>query len=140
MKVSVRCPVFPTEDEDQILQHISSIFPSVSFDLNEGNRRKWLIADITGFKSLDYLRLLIHDSRIIDTARKIINTSWTGTIFTIKLDKQALTRQKANLIDESDDPPLGFVEIIGHCSSDKEYESFLHWFTPLTKDGKIVRH
>ncbi len=139
MKFSLRCPVFPTEDPDLIEQTLSAYFPYSTFFLSDGNREKWFEARFSEVKPLEKLRSTIHELRIIDTTRRVIGSTWTGTMFILRLDKQAAVRRKISLVDELDMPALGFIELTAYCESDEAYESFLKWFTPPTKDGKIIR-
>jgi predicted RNA binding protein with dsRBD fold (UPF0201 family) len=132
--------VYPTEDTNRISQSLKNIFPEASFLIEEQQRKVWINSSLLGQKSLETLRSIVHETRIIDAMRKIITSSWTGTISTIQLDKQALLGRKINLIDNSGNPPLGCVEIILSYNTEDEYESFLRWFTPLTKDGKIIQN
>ncbi|MFW9931168.1 MAG: RNA-binding domain-containing protein [Candidatus Thorarchaeota archaeon] len=140
MKFSIRCPIFPTENSELILKSLHTYFPSLSFTLIDEERERWAETKFSEANSLEAVRSFIHESRIIDATRKVIASSWTGTMFIFRLDKQAAIRGKVNLVDESDNPPLGYIEISAFCESDEIYESFLRWFTPPTKDGKIVRN
>ena len=140
MRFSIRCPIFPTEDTDLILKSLQSYFPHSTFTLSNEEHQRWIEAATSEMKSFEKLRSIIHELRIIDATRRVISTSWTGTMFVFRLDKQAAARNRIGLVDESDTPPLGSIEITAFCESDAVYESFVGWFTPPTKDGKIVRN
>ena len=139
MKFTIRCPVYPTEDSNCIMQSLLAFFPKCTFTLIDGDRKKWFESEFSDIKYLENLRSLIHEFRIIDASKRLITISWTGTMFTFRFDKQVAIRNKINLVDDSESPSLGFIELLAYCESEEVYHSFLNWFTPLTKDGKIVR-
>ncbi len=139
MKFTIRCPIYPTEDSGRIMESLTTFFPESTFTLVDGDMERWFEAKSSELKSLEKLRSFIHEFRIIDAVKRVINISWTGTMFTFRLDKQAAIRNKLHLIDDSETPPLGSIEVTAFCESDETYHSFLNWFTPLTKDGKVVK-
>lgn len=139
MRFSIRCPVFPTEDADLIMKSLLAYFPHCKFTLSNEERGSWIESDTSEMKSFEKLRSVIHELRIIDATKRVISTSWTGTMFVLRLDKQAAVRSRISIVDDSDIPPLGSIEIAAFCESDEVYESFVRWFTPLTKDGKVIK-
>lgn len=140
MQISIRCPVYPTENHDSLLNSVCALFPSLHFDIAQEERMTWIESIPSDESVLRPLREAVHEMRIIDVIRKLLRTSWTGSMFTLKLDKQAAFRGKLHFIDESEDPPLGAIEITASCESQEEYEIFRQWFTPPTKNGKIIKN
>ena len=140
MKFFIRCLVFPTEDSELIMRSLLRFFPHSEFTISSGDRERWIEATSPNSEAIEKLRSIIHELRIIDAVRRVVSKSWTGSMFTLRLDKQAAVRNKIRIIDESDTPPLGSIEITGFCESDEAYDSFLNWFTPPTKDGKIIKN
>jgi predicted RNA binding protein with dsRBD fold (UPF0201 family) len=54
-------------------------------------------------------------------------------------DKQAAYTGKIRLIDNNhEDPPLGSIEIKFEFSSGSQFEEFLDWFSPRTKNGRVI--
>ena len=77
----------------------------------------------------------------IDAARKRLQSNWNGTSTNIHFDKQAAFTRKLRIIDDNQElPPLGSIEMIVTFDSEQEFEEFVNWFTPPTKDGKIINH
>ncbi len=139
MQISIRCPVYPTENRDNLLDSVCALFPSLHFDITQEGRTWWIESTTSDESVFRGLKEIVHGIRIIDVVRKLLETSWTGSMFALKLDKQAVFRGKLHFVDESDDPPLGAIEITALCESQEEYESFRKWFTPPTKNGKITK-
>jgi len=43
------------------------------------------------------------------------------------------------VIDDSTGlPPLGTIEIVLVFENETQFEEFLHWFTPPTKNGRVI--
>ncbi len=140
MQISIRCPVYPTENHDSLLKSVCAFFPSLHFDMAQEERMTWIESIPSDQSVFRALREIVHEMRIIDVVRKLLETSWTGSMFTLKLDKQAAFRGKLHFIDEPDNPPLGAIEITALCESQEEYEVFKQRFTPPTKNGKITKN
>ena len=138
MRIMVRTPVYPTEDQSRISEALSHHFPDAIFELIQEENISWLQYQTDNRTSLNTLREMIHEFRIIDVTRKILASSWTGTYSSIQLDKQAAYRNKLRLIAQNNDPPLGTIEVILSIGDTDQLEEFLLWFTPPTKDGRIV--
>jgi predicted RNA binding protein with dsRBD fold (UPF0201 family) len=67
--------------------------------------------------------------------------NWDGEKTRMCFDKQAAYHGKLRLVDDrQEEPPLGLVEIMIRFSSEEEFEAFLVWFAPPTKDGHVIRH
>ena len=139
MKIEVRAPVYSTEDHSRILEALKHPFPDMAFESNQEGDITWLGCKTTTESSLGTLRNLIHENRVIDAARRILETNWNGVFSSLQIDKQAAYRSKLRIIDLDDAPPLGFIDIIVTINDDTEFEEFLKWITPPTKDGRIVK-
>ncbi len=140
MNTTIRCPVFPTEDFDIILNALRNLFPTELFTRRSGERETWIEAKFSKRQSLDTVRTAIQEHRIIDAVKRVIMSTWTGTAFILKFDKQAAVRGKISIVDEDEDPPLGAIELYVYVPTDEDFEYFLDWFTPATKDGRIIRN
>jgi len=139
MKIEVRAPVYPTEDSSRISEALKHPFPDMAFETSQEGDISWLGCKTTTQSSLGTFRSLIHENRIIDAARRILERKWNGTFTSLQIDKQAAYRGKLRIIDLDDDPPLGFIDIIITTNDESQFEEFLKWITPPTKDGRIVK-
>ena len=139
MKIMIRAPVYPTEDNSRISEALRHHFPDAIFELIQEGEISWLQYQADDRTTLNTLREMLHEFRIIDAARKILKSNWTGTQSSIQLDKQAAYRNKLRLIGNDNDPPLGTLQINLSMSDIDQLEEFLLWFTPPTKNGRIVR-
>ncbi|MFW9786676.1 MAG: RNA-binding domain-containing protein [Candidatus Thorarchaeota archaeon] len=141
MEVLVSCPVNPTEDTTKVGKALDNLLGGLEFVITKGSE----VSDISGtFKNRDvmnHVRQAIHETRIIDAARKRLESNWNGTSTKIYFDKQAALAKKTRIIDDNQElPPLGCIEIVLVFSSEQEYDQFVKWFTPPTKDGRIVHN
>lgn len=139
MRIIIRSPIFPTEATDLVTNAILHFVPNTKLESIVEAKCTWIQSEETNEMILTPLREMIHENRVIDAARKMLRKSWTGTIAIIKLDKQAASRQKLRLVDQAESPPLGTIDITISFEDEEQYDSFLSWFTPPTKDGRIVR-
>ena len=137
MYVKVRCQVFPTEDKDKILSALYNFFPENEVEYQSEDHAAIAISDKRNF--LDLVRNAIHSSRIIDAVRSSVLRNMIGLETRVLIDKQAAYFGKFRLVDDrEEEPPLGSVEILIGFADDEELETFLRWFVPPTKNGRIV--
>ena len=95
----------------------------------------------TNRDAISSIRQTIHEIRIIDAARKRLKSNWNGTSTNIHFDKQAAFAKKLRIIDDNQElPPLGSIEMVLSFESEHQFEEFVNWFTPPTKDGRIINH
>ena len=141
MRLELQCPVFPTEDFEKVSIALTNLFPHINIDFETTQPMDEIAIKISGKDSVAFLRQFVHEARIIDAVRKKLVANWTGSETIIHFDKQAAYIGKIRLIDEVDDvSSLGSIETKFIFENDTEFETFLSWFVPPTKDGRIVRH
>ena len=139
MQITVRCPIFPTEDLDRVRRAISILFTENDDRHKEQDEMQELILVSSKRDTLEELRQLIHDLRIIDAVRSRINSNWNGVETLIRFDKQAAYTGKLRLVDDSEEnPPLGCIEVYVEFDTEEKFEKFVTWFAPPTKNGRIV--
>lgn len=137
MHVGVRCQVFPTEDKDRILSALANFFPEESIEYQCEDCVALMHNDKR--ESLELIRNAIHSSRIIDAVRSSVLRNMIGLETRVLIDKQAAYSGKLRLVDDrEEEPPLGSVEISISFADDEEFDTFLRWFVPPTKNGRIV--
>ncbi|MFW9925167.1 MAG: RNA-binding domain-containing protein [Candidatus Thorarchaeota archaeon] len=139
MQILVRAPVFPTEEKNRVANALSNLFPESIFTSTQENELIWLEFETTSRSLLNTLRNMIHENRIIDAARRILEKEWTGTRTSIHFDKQVAYKCKLRIAEQSDNPPLGSIEVNLALKHETEFYDFLSWFTPPTKDGRIMK-
>jgi predicted RNA binding protein with dsRBD fold (UPF0201 family) len=137
MRIDVRCPVFHTEDEDRILLALNNFF--VSSDLKYHPKERVVKTTAVNRNALDFIRNAIHSSRIIDAVRSSLLRNMIGLETRMLIDKQAAYSGKFRLVDDrEEEPPLGAIEIYMSFADEKEFETFLNWFVPPTKEGRVI--
>ena len=141
MQITVRCPVFPTEKKVCVDEAISNILGDIKLEEYESDGVMSLIATASDRVFLNELRHTIHELRIIDAARSRLYSNWDDSQTIIHFDKQAAFIGKLRLLDDShENPPLGSIEVIIEMDDLEEFEKFISWFVPPTKNGRIVRN
>ena len=140
MKSTIRCIVHPTEDQERIKKAIDNILGSVSFSSSKFDEFTEIYYPDVVDSNLAILRQLIHDKRILDAVRVQLRKNYDELTTYLHFDKQAAYTGKIRLIDNTQEsPPLGTIEITFEFASQSEFEGFLDWFSPQTKDGRIIR-
>ena len=137
MDTLVRCPIYPTEDTERVCSALTQLFASDSscHETEDG----YLILRSSKRSSLDYIQQHIHSLRIIDAVRKRVQSNWDGTKTSVFFDKQAAYHGKLRLIDETEEePPLGCIELEIMLEDEADFNEFIAWFVPPTKDGRVV--
>ena len=137
---TVRCLVNPTEDVEIVSNALLNLFPDSKIDRREMKVSIELNILLKDRDDLENLRQMIHDARIIDATRLRLERNWNGINTLIRLDKQVACISRIRVLDDSEEnPPLGAIEIQLDFDGESEFERFVRWFTPPTKDGNIVR-
>jgi predicted RNA binding protein with dsRBD fold (UPF0201 family) len=139
MMATIRCIVHPTEDIQKVESAIENILGPFSLSKIEADEFTEISATETNRSSFTILRKAVHDKRIIDAVRvrllKNLDESTTFMLF----DKQAAYTGKLRLLDNDyEEPPLGSIEIKFEFNSETQFEEFLDWFSPRTKEGRII--
>ena len=141
MEILIICPVNPTEDINKIGKAVENLLGRSDFETVDTDDVSEISASYTNRDTINHVRQTIHETRVIDAARKRIQSNWNGTSTKIYFDKQAAFARKLRIIDDNLElPPLGSIEIVLSFDSEQEFEEFVYWFTPPTKDGKIINH
>ena len=139
MIATIRCIVHPTEDIQRIesaIEHILGPISLVSIDVKEGRP---VPAREPNRNHFTILRQAVHDKRIIDAVRVRLLKNLDEFKTFILFDKQAAYTGKLRLLDNNhEEPPLGSIEIKFEFNSESQFEEFLDWFSPRTKDGRII--
>ncbi len=135
MKISILCPVYPTEDETLILKALDNLFPGVPFQLDDDSAH----TATEDSHDLAFLRTRIFEQRIIDATRSRLLANLSDLSTQLIIDKQAALFGRVRVIDDSEEiPPLGAIEIRFSFNDEVDFTNFLSWFTPPTVDGQIV--
>ena len=141
MEILITCPVNPTEDIKKVEKALENLLGRSTLVDTYNDNALEISLSYTSRDVMNLVRQTIHETRIIDAARKRIESNWNGTSTKIYFDKQAALAKKTRIIDDNQElPPLGGIEIILTFDSDSEFEEFVNWFTPPTKDGRIINH
>ena len=140
MEIFIICQVNPTEDINKVRIALENLLGRSDFESPDNDVRE-ISSTYTHRDSVNLVREAIHETRIIDAARKRLQSNWNGTSTSIHFDKQAALMRKLRIIDDNQElPPLGSIEMVLSFESEQEFEEFVNWFTPPTKDGKIINH
>lgn len=131
--------IYPTEDAKRVEAALGNLFLLGSLPVETEDCQ--IRISSTKRSSLDYVRNKIHSLRIIDAIRSRLLSNWDGEKTIVCFDKQAAYHGKLRLVDDrQEEPPLGLVEITIRFESEEEFEAFLVWFAPPTKDGHVISH
>ncbi|MCF2137261.1 MAG: hypothetical protein K9W43_08475 [Candidatus Thorarchaeota archaeon] len=135
MHLEIETVLFPTEDESKVHTALTNLFPALSFDCVDS----LLVSFTDNLHNLDWFRSRIFEQRIIDAVRSHLIGNSTGHATLMMLDKQAAYIGRVRIVDSYDEaPPLGSIDIRFIFENEDDFQQFLSWFTPLTKDGQIV--
>ncbi|MFW9805822.1 MAG: RNA-binding domain-containing protein [Candidatus Thorarchaeota archaeon] len=139
MEITLICPVKPTEDIKRVKIAFENLLGKSDFIISEIDAESEISASLANRDDVSFIRQAIHEARIIDAARKRLESNWNGTSTLMHFDKQAAFLRKLKIIDDNQElPPLGGIELIVSFDSEQEFYDFVNWFTPPTKDGKII--
>jgi predicted RNA binding protein with dsRBD fold (UPF0201 family) len=139
MKATIRCIVHPTEDIQKIEKAIENILGPIAISSTKFEEFTEIYSPEINRASFTILRQLVYDKRIIAAVRvRLLKNLDEFTTFMF-FDKQAAYTGKIRLIDNiNEDPPLGYIEIKFEFASESQFEEFLDWFSPRTKNGRVI--
>lgn len=126
VRISITCPVNPSEDPDKVLSAIMSIFPDASLELADG-RYSGTAPDLGRFSQL------IRRQRILDATRVVMISNIRGNRTSISLNKQVATVGKVSFADRR--PVLGAIEV---TVEDDDIHALVDRVAPVTVDGEEV--
>ena len=141
MNITVRCLVHPTEDVERVKTSIETHLGKILLKVVEHNKTIELTASNANREILSMVRQSIHEKRILAAVRTRLLKNYNDLDFTtsIYLDKQAAYVGKLRVIDNDvETPPLGSIEIHIVFETTPQFDEFLDWFSPRTKDGKVI--
>ena len=143
MELTVRCPVFPTEDKQLVETALVNLF--LIQESEEQNRETYIELKKlwNDPSSLSSIRQRIHELRISDVVRKRLVSNWDDLNAMTRLcfEKQAASIDKLRVVDDAqENPPLGLIEIAIRFQSTSEFENFLDWFTPRVSSSQVANH
>jgi len=141
MEITIRCPVHPTEDVGRVKRAIETHLGKIQLKIVEQSQIIELTSSFVNRDTLSLVRQSIHEKRILAAVRTKMLKNYNDLEFTtsIYFDKQAAFVGKLRLIDNDvENPPLGSIEIHFVFETTHLFEEFLDWFSPRTKDGKVI--
>jgi predicted RNA binding protein with dsRBD fold (UPF0201 family) len=127
-KVTVSCPVYPSEDPEKVRAALLKIFPTGVFEV-EGER-------MSGEADLENFSALIRRQRILDTTRsQMLAGMRRNSVKTrFNLNKQVATVGKVSFVDYR--TALGTIEV---TVEDDDLEALIDRVAPVTVDGEEVK-
>lgn len=128
-KVTVSCPVYPSEDPEKVRSALNSIFPTGEFVLSDGR--------MAAEADLDNFSILIRRQRILDTARSMMirGKNRVGTKTRFNINKQVATVGKVSFVDYR--TALGTIEV---SVEDEDLDGLIDKVAPVTVDGEEVKN
>jgi predicted RNA binding protein with dsRBD fold (UPF0201 family) len=139
MRGLVTCPVYPTEDQERVRKAVDNLITGTELLLETYNNIIELRTSFEGRESLEWLRNRIHELKIIDVVRSRLLSNWNGLQTKIILDKQVAYHGRIKVLDDREElPPLGCIELQLEFDNQSEFDTFLRYFTPPTKEGHVV--
>ena len=139
MEITLICPVKPTEDIKRVEIAFENLLGKSDLIISEIDNESEISATFVDREAVSLIRQAIQEARIIDAARKRLESNWNGSSTSIHFDKQAAFLRKLKIIDDNQElPSLGSIEMMISFGSEQEFYNFVNWFTPPTKEGKII--
>ncbi|RLF67660.1 MAG: hypothetical protein DRN26_01740 [Thermoplasmata archaeon] len=123
MRVKIRVPLNPTEDEEKVKNAILNIFPDAVMR-TEG---EYIIAETNNLRTL---KELLEKQRIRDTARDVLMTSIVGNHIVFKINKQVATVGRVNF--SVTEGPLGDIEVDIEAEEGENVNEIINYIAPST--------
>jgi len=129
--IEVFCLINPSEDLQKIKTAILNIFP----DIEIKNTNMEITGTSKKIESLSKIFEVVHNRRITNTYRRILNQNLSNNSTWFFLNRQAAYVDVVALCNEEDESPLGPIEIV--LDSD-QIEQVIDWLTSYTDDSRLI--
>jgi len=129
--IEVFCSINPSEDLQKIETAIFNIFPDI--EINNNNME--IIGTSKNIESLSKIFEAVHNRRIKNTYRRILNQNLSENSTWFYLNKQAAYVDVIALCNEEDESPLGPIEIV---LNSQEIEQIIDWLTSYTDNSRLI--
>jgi len=129
--IEVFCSINPSEDLQKIETAILNIFP----DIEIKNTNVKITGTSKKIESLSKIFEVIHNRRITNTYRRILNQNLSNNSTWFYLNRQAAYVDVIALCNEEDESPLGPIEIV--LNSD-QIEQVIDWLTSYTGNSRLI--
>ena len=129
--IEVFCSINPSEDLQKIETAIFNIFPDI--EINNNNME--IIGTSKNIESLSKIFEAVHNRRIKNTYRRILNQNLSENSTWFYLNKQAAYVDLIALCNEEDESPLGPIEIV---LNSQEIEQIIDWLTSYTDNSRLI--
>ena len=126
MDVFVSAPIFPSEDQNKVVQAITNIFPSAALEISDGNAE--------GKADIEHFSTQIRRQKILDAARSVMIRGRRKDRTAFLLNKQAAFAGKISFTDERS--VLGTIRV---TIEDDDIDAAINTIAPGTVDGKEVK-
>ncbi len=133
MYVRVETEVRPTEDIEKVKKAVSNVFVGELRIIEKGNGYYIVEGESYSARSLLRIHELIRIQRIMDAARKKLQSGTMGSSIVFKLHKQAALAGKLSFIDNDNESPLGPITFYIETSDPMK---LIDWLAPKTSMGK----
>jgi len=132
--IRIEAEIRPTESEKRVVQAIKRVFFVDEVRIVElGNGTKLAVAEADEVTPLLKIYELLRRQRILDTARSVFLRNSSGSVLSVKLNKQVAYQGIVSFVDSDDESPLGAINLV--VVSDKLRE-IIDWLAPRTAHGK----
>ena len=129
VEVDIETKIHPTEDEEKVRKAILNLFPDAEFVIENDTV-------IARTSNLSRFRELLRMQRILDTARSMFISGRAGSRITVYLNKQTAYISRINFTEK--DAILSPLKVTFRLF-DTDFEKFLDYLTPETRDGKPIK-
>ena len=129
--IEVFCLINPSEDLQKIKTAILNIFP----DIEIKNTNMEITGTSKKIESLSKIFEVIHNRRIKNTYRRILNQNLSNNSTWFFLNRQAAYVDVVALCNEEDESPLGPIEII---LNSQQIEHVIDWLTSYTNNPRLT--
>lgn len=138
MRVIVRTPLFPTEEEERVLKALTQIFPEIKFRVEGEGRFREMVGECVCSHCLEKLRNMLRAQRILDSARSYIFKGRENGFVRFYLNKQAAFAGKVSFCTfEFGESPLGAITVVIELGGE-DFGKFVNWLSPATINGRPV--
>ena len=120
--IEVLCPINPSEDVQKIETAISNVLPDIEISKNNTQ----IIGNSKKIESLSRIFEIIHNRRIKNAYRRILNQNLSENSTWFYLNRQAAYVGTIALCNDKDESPLGPIEVLLISG---QIEQIIDWLT-----------
>jgi hypothetical protein len=127
IKIYIEVEINPTESEQKVIEAVENLFSDITMQVKTLERERLLIAESRTLETLTKIYNLLRRERIRSAARTVLRRGLDGNVISFCLNKQVAYAGHISFCEEKAESPLGPIKV--QIESDNPRD-LINWLAP----------